>query len=203
MSQKPRMKFPKLKMTITKSEGYCYHDYKVGDEFILEDFTHPPKFFCAGIYQSAFPAAYALTFGAEFPFQDNVYSLTTTCPDGGKMEFKTEVLDDDGKVKFKPKPKDYKPKPKKLIIEVYKNKGGCFYGYKEGDKFEVTGLRTPPGFCGAAYHMMFPALFALNFGASFPFMDPPNSINTATCPDKGKIVFKITRQNEDTTYGMK
>ena len=53
-----RMKFPKIKMTITKSEGYCYHNYNVGDEFILEDFTHPPKHFCAGIYQTAFPAAY-------------------------------------------------------------------------------------------------------------------------------------------------
>ena len=188
------MKFPKVKMTVTKKEGDCYHGYNVGDEFIFEDFTHPPKHFCTGIYQSAFPCAYALTFGAEFPFEDNVYSIHTTCPDGGKMAFKTEILDDDGKVKFKPKPKDHKgPNPKKFIVEVYKRKGKCFYGYKEGDKFEFTGLKTPANFCGAAYHMMFAALFALNFGAKFHFMDNPNSLNTATCPDGGNVVFKITR----------
>lgn len=189
-----RMKFPKIKMTVTKKEGHCYHNYNIGDEFILDDFTHPPKHFCAGIYQSAFPCAYALTFGAEFPFSDNVCSITTTCPDGGKMEFKTEVLDEEGKVKVKPKPQNHKgPNPKKLIVEVYKRKGKCFYGYKEGDKFEFTGLKTPDGFCGAAYHMLFPLLFALNFGAKFPFMDNPNSLNTATCPDSGNAIFKVTR----------
>ena len=135
-----RMKFPKIKMTVTKKEGHCYHNYEVGDEFILDDFTHPPKHFCAGIYQS------------EFPFSENVFSINTTCPDGGKMEFKTEILDDKGKVITKPKPKDHKgPNPKKMIVEVYKRKGKCFYGYKEGDKFEFTGLKTPEGFCGAAY----------------------------------------------------
>lgn len=189
-----RMKFPKLKMTVTKHEGDCYHHYNVGDEFILDDFTHPPKHFCAGIYQSAFPCAYALTFGAEFPFSENVFSITTTCPDGGKMEFKTEVLNDDGSVKNKPKPKDHKgPNPKKLIVEVHKRKGKCFYGYNEGDTFEFTGLKTPAGFCGAAYHMLFPLLFALNFGAKFPFMENPNSLNTATCPDGGNVIFKVTR----------
>ena len=189
-----RVQFPKLKLTVTKKEGHCYHNYNIGDEFIFEDFTHPPKHFCGGIYQSAFPCAYALTFGAEFPFSENVYSLNTTCPDGGKMEFKTEVLDEEGTVKYKPKLHDHKgPNPKKMIIEVYKRKGKCFYGYQEGDKFEVTGLRTPPGFCGAAYHMLFPVLFALNFGATFPFMDNPNSLNTATCPDGGNVIFKVTR----------
>jgi len=189
------MKFPRLKLTVIRKEGNCYHGYEVGDEFIFEDFTHPPKNFCTGIYQSAFPCAYALTFGAEFPFMDNVYSINTTCPDGGKMEFKIELLNDDSTVKFKSPPKDYKgPKPKKFIVEVYKRKGKCSYGYKEGDKFEFNGLKTPDGFCGAAYHMMFACLFALNFGARFPFMEEPNSLNTAACPDGGNVIFKITRK---------
>jgi len=196
--QEPRMKFPKLRMTVIKNEGFCYHKYNVGDEFIFDDFTHPPKHFCAGILQSAFPCLYALTFGARFPFMENMRSIETHCPDGGKMAFRIEVLDDEGKVVVEPrieKPKG--PRPKKMVIEVEENKGGCVYGYKVGDSFELQGLTTPAGFCGSAYSLLFPVLFALNFGASFPFEKNPSCKTQSTCPDGGKIKFKVTRVEEE------
>ncbi|MEA3328710.1 MAG: TIGR04076 family protein [Candidatus Omnitrophota bacterium] len=187
--------FPKLKLTVTKVEGVCYHGYKIGDEIILDDFTHPPKHFCLGLAHALFPTIYSLSFGARFPFMENQRSILTTCPDGGKLEFKAEVLDKERKVEKIPKDPDYKgPQPKKMLVEVVKAKGKCAYGYKLGDKFEFEGLKCKPDFCGAAYHLMFPALFALNFGAKFFFMDNPNSIDTVTCPDGGNIVFKITRK---------
>jgi len=89
-----------------------------------------------------------------------------------------------------------KPNPKKMVISVEECSGHCFYEYKEGDKFEVVGLRTPDAFCGAAYHTLFPVLFALNFGAKYPFMQDPNSLDTVTCPDGGNIRFKVTRVEE-------
>lgn len=188
----PRMKFPKLKMTVIKKEGYCYHKYEVGDEFILDDFTHPPKHFCAGLLKSAFPCLYALTFGAEFKFMGNTKSITTTCPDNAKLSFKIEVLDDAGNVVVKPQQeKPAGPNPKKLEIEVEELRGKCFFNYKQGDKFEVTGLRTPDGFCGAAYSVLFPVLFALNFGAQFPFEKNPVCKTSTTCPDGGNIKFKV------------
>lgn len=85
------------------------------------------------------------------------------------------------------------PSPKKMIISVEEVSGHCFYEYKVGDEIEVTGLRTPGGFCGAAYHTMFPVLFALNFGAKYPFMEDPNSLNTVTCPDGGNVRFRVRR----------
>jgi uncharacterized repeat protein (TIGR04076 family) len=189
--------FPKLKLTVMGVFGHCYHGYKIGDEIILEDFTHPPKFFCLGLAHALFPVIYALSFGARFPFRDNQRSLSVTCPDGGKLEFKVEVLDKEGNVRVIPKDPDYKgPNPKKMIIEVVKTKGKCTFGYKVGDKWETTGLKCIPGFCGAAFHTAFPALFALNFGAKFFFMDNPNSIDTVTCPDGGNVVFKVTRVEE-------
>ena len=191
----PRVKFPKFKLTLIKQEGYCYHNYKVGDEFILDDFTHPPKHFCTGIVKSAFPCLYALTFGANFKFMPNTKSITTTCPDNGKLTFKIEVLDDEGKVVNEPqKEKPKGPSPKTLEIEVQEVTGHCFYGYKKGDKFEVTGLATPAGFCGAAYSVLFPVLFALNFDANFSFEDDPNCKTGITCPDGGNIKFKIRRK---------
>ncbi|MCM8819889.1 MAG: TIGR04076 family protein, partial [Candidatus Omnitrophica bacterium] len=188
--------FARLKLTVIKVEGDCYHGYKKGDEIILEDFTHPPKFFCLGLAHVLFPVIYALSFGAKFPFSQNQRSLEVTCPDGGKLSFKVEIFDKEGRLENIPKDPNYKgPQPKEMILEVVKSKGNCSYGYKVGDKFKVVGLRCPEGFCGAAYHCAFPALFALNFGAKFFFMDEPNSIDTVTCPDGGKIVFKVARQD--------
>ncbi len=187
--------FPKIKLTVTKVEGDCYHGYKIGDEIVLDDFTHAPKHFCLGLAHALFPTIYSLSFGARFPFMDNQRSILTTCPDGGKLEFKAEILDKERKVEKIPKDPAYKgPQPKKMIAEVVRTRGSCAYGYKLGDRFEFEGLKCKSGFCGAAYHTMFPALFAVNFGAKFFFMDNPDSIDTVTCPDGGNIVFKITRK---------
>jgi len=188
--------FPKLKLTVSNVFGECYHGYKAGDEIILEDFTHPPKHFCLGLAHALFPIIYALSFGAKFGFRDNQRSLLVTCPDGGKLEFKAEILDKDGKVEVLPKDPNHKFNPKKMVIEVVKTKGKCTFNYKVGDKWDTTGLKCIPGFCGAAFHTAFPALFALNFGAKFFFMQDPDSIDTVTCPDGGNIVFKVTRVKE-------
>lgn len=186
--------FPKLKLTVNNVEGRCYHGYRKGDEIVLEDFTHPPKYFCLGLAHALFPCIYALSFGALFPFMENQRSIFITCPDGGKLEFKVEIFAKDDEVEKIPKDPNYAgPQPKKMIAEIIRAKGKCAYGYKVGDKFEFAGLGCIGGLCGAAYHTMFPALFALNFGANFFFMDAPNSIDTVTCPDKGNIVFKVTR----------
>jgi uncharacterized repeat protein (TIGR04076 family) len=85
--------FPRLKLTVTQVFGDCYHGYKIGDVIYLEDFTHPPKHFCLGLAHALFPVIYALSFGAKFGFRDNQRSLLVTCPDGGKLEFKAEILD--------------------------------------------------------------------------------------------------------------
>jgi uncharacterized repeat protein (TIGR04076 family) len=186
--------FPKLKLTVNKVEGHCYHGYKLSDELILEDFTHPPKYFCLGLAHALFPCIYALSFGAHFPFMENQRSILVTCPDGGKLEFKVEILDKEGRVQEVAKDPDFKgPRPKKMFAEVVRAKGKCTYGYQLGDKFEFHGLKCISNMCGAAYHTMFPALFALNFGAKFFFMDNPDSIDTVTCPDGGKIVFRVSR----------
>lgn len=190
--------FPRLKLTVTGVFGQCYHGYKIGDEIILEDFTHAPKHFCLGLAHALFPVIYALSFGAKFGFRDNQRSLLVTCPDGGKLEFKAEILDKQGNLEVIARDPDHKgPNPKKMIIEVIQAKGKCSFGYKVGDKWETQGLKCISGFCGAAFHTAFPALFALNFGAKFFFMPDPDAIDTVTCPDGGNIIFKVRRVEEN------
>jgi uncharacterized repeat protein (TIGR04076 family) len=189
------LKFSKLKFTVIKAdEDFCYHGYKVGDEFILDDFTHAPKNFCLAVAHAAFPCMHALTFGGRFPFRENTASICTTCPDGGKMAFKIELLDDNGNVVVVPqKEKPKGPNPKKMEIGVEYSDNTCVYGYKVGDKWQVEGLRTPAGMCGAAYHLLFPVLFELNFGATFNFEKDPSCKTGITCPDGGKVKFKVKR----------
>jgi uncharacterized repeat protein (TIGR04076 family) len=138
---------------------------------------------------------YALTFGAKFPFMENQKSITVTCPDNGKLISKIEVLDDEGRVVNEPRCEvPQGPSPKQLEIEVEEVSGHCFYGYKKGDKFKVKGLRTPEGFCGAAYSVLFPVLFAANFGATWPFEQDSGCKTGITCPDGGNIKFKVRRE---------
>jgi uncharacterized repeat protein (TIGR04076 family) len=181
-----------LRVTVTQVREECYRGYKVGDTFVFDDFTKTPAGFCAGASTVLFPCLYALTFGAEFQFMDNPRSLTSFCPDGGKVEFKAEVLKPSGEVEQGVKREHHGPNPKKMIIRVEEVTGHCAYDYKEGDTIEVTGLRTPEGFCGGAYNALFPVLFALNMGAKYPW-EPNNRITRVTCPDGANIRFSVTR----------
>jgi len=182
-----------LLVTVTKVREECYRGYKEGDSFIFEDFTKTPQGFCQGAAAVLFPCLYALTFGGEFQFEKNPRSIHTTCPDGGKVEFFTQVLTESGEIEKGEKKEQQGPNPKKMVISVEEVSGHCAYGYKVGDTIEVTGLRTPGGFCGGAYNALFPVLFALNMGAEFPFSEDQNLNSRVTCPDGAIIRFKVRR----------
>ena len=181
-----------LLVTVTKVREDCYRGYQEGDTFIFEDFTKTPAGFCQGAAAVLFPCLYALTFGAQFQFEENPRSIHTFCPDGGKVEFFTQVLKD-GKIEQGVKKERHGPNPKKMIISVEEVTGHCVYEYQAGDEIEVTGMRTPPGFCGAAYNALFPVIFALNMGAKYPFGEDEAAISRVTCPDGAKIRFKVRR----------
>ncbi len=82
---------------------------------------------------------------------------------------------------------------KKFEIEVEKVSGHCSCGYNAGDKFYAEGLKTPnEEICGGAYIVIFPMQTALQSGAVFNFEDNPKSKTKLTCPDDGKVSFKVT-----------
>jgi uncharacterized repeat protein (TIGR04076 family) len=79
---------------------------------------------------------------------------------------------------------------KKFRISVQKVTGNCIYGLKQGQKFIFDGLNTPDGgFCGGAYHAIFPYLVMLNFNGKFPACT--DNIVLASCADGGKVTLGI------------
>jgi acyl carrier protein len=83
-----------------------------------------------------------------------------------------------------------------FLVHVMKVTGDCKPGYKEGDSFHFSGLKTPEhGFCGGAYAAMFPSLFALNFGGEVPNGGSPGKA-MVSCPDNGICKFQIERLPE-------
>ena len=185
--------FPKIRLTVLEFKGKCYHNYRVGQQFIFDDFTHPPKHFCLGIAQTVFPVIYALTFGAQFDELENASSATAMCPDNGKMKFLAELLDEDGNVIVTSRTPGKGSTAKRLratVEEVFGN--GCPCGCTRGDTTDIDGLTVPRGFCGIAYATMFPAIYALTHGAVFKHMNPSNQINTVVCP-RGGTRFTVER----------
>ncbi len=81
-----------------------------------------------------------------------------------------------------------------VTIEVVNilEKGECNYRHKIGDKFLMPDDKGK--ICSAAFHSMYPYISGLQFGASYPWEEDPDTC-TICCPDyKNPVVFKITRK---------
>lgn len=77
-------------------------------------------------------------------------------------------------------------------LKVVSQKGTCAAGHTEGDEFFSSGL-TPEGVCLEAFHALYPSLWALMMGGSFPWSQDPDACRIA-CPDAANpVVFELTR----------
>ena len=84
----------------------------------------------------------------------------------------------------------------KVKLKVVSQKGKCVLGHKVGDEFYTSGA-TPKGICLAAFNSMFPTIWTLMFGGSFPWSKSPY-METVACPDaENPVVFKLTRIREE------
>jgi len=77
-------------------------------------------------------------------------------------------------------------------LTVVSQKGHCAAGHKVGDEFESSGM-TPGGICLTAFNALFPAMWTLMFGGSFPWSKNPDAERVA-CPDaENPVVFELQR----------
>jgi uncharacterized repeat protein (TIGR04076 family) len=84
-------------------------------------------------------------------------------------------------------------KVKYIEVKVASIKGTCGAGYKVGDIARVTEQGVEGKICIHALYSMLPAVFALMYGARFPWLSDPDK-KTHACPDAANpVVFEITR----------
>ncbi|MFC2068684.1 TIGR04076 family protein [Chloroflexota bacterium] len=69
----------KVVAKVISQEGYCAHNQKVGDEWIL--YGTAPSGICLNALHSIYPASSVLELGGSFPWEDNPEITTITCPD--------------------------------------------------------------------------------------------------------------------------
>ena len=85
---------------------------------------------------------------------------------------------------------------RKVKISVVSQKGHCAAEHKVGDEFYTHGM-TPKGICLSAFNALFPSLWALMAGGSFPWSENPDA-DTVACPDAANpVVFELRRTSSE------
>lgn len=79
---------------------------------------------------------------------------------------------------------------RKIVLRIASKKGTCQFNHHVGQEFEL-GLGTPAGLCPGAYNSAHPTIFAMQFGARFPWANADGSVHIA-CPDpENQVVMEI------------
>jgi len=83
-----------------------------------------------------------------------------------------------------------------IEIEVAKAEGKCAAGHKVGDKFFIDGAQVRFD-CGGLYihalYSMLPKIFAMRYGARFPWAENPDVV-THACPDAANPHIFVLRR---------
>jgi len=79
-----------------------------------------------------------------------------------------------------------------VVITLVRGKRLCKRGHKPGDQWVMTD-GTPDGLCTLAFNTMYPLASALQFGATFPWQQDPDS-TPVSCPDpEVQNIFELKR----------
>lgn len=82
-----------------------------------------------------------------------------------------------------------------VIVEVTvkSQKGTCAFGHKVGDRIVFDGKSIKGDICYSALMVLLPKVYAMLYGAEFPWAEDKNVIYNA-CPDpENPVVFEIRR----------
>ncbi|MBC8262945.1 MAG: TIGR04076 family protein [Anaerolineales bacterium] len=86
----------------------------------------------------------------------------------------------------------------KIIATVKSVKGHCDFGHRVRDRVVFDGETVQGRVCLSALYSFLPKVFAMRYGASFPWLEDKDAA-THACPDAfNPVVFEIRRVKEDT-----
>jgi len=78
-------------------------------------------------------------------------------------------------------------------VKVRSQKGKCNFGHRVGDKIVFDGRAVKGDICYSALMVLLPKVYAMRFGADFPWAEDKDVIFNA-CPDaENPVVFEIRR----------
>lgn len=78
-------------------------------------------------------------------------------------------------------------------VTVVSQKGKCAVGHKVGDRIVFDGKSVEGNVCYSALMVLLPKVYAMRYGAQFPWAEDKDVICNA-CPDgKNPVVFEIKR----------
>ena len=80
-----------------------------------------------------------------------------------------------------------------IVAKVIEQKGHCIAGHKVGDEVAFDGQTVQGKVCIHALYSFLPKVFAMRYGAEFPWTADPD-VATHACPDAyNPVVFEIRR----------
>jgi len=89
------------------------------------------------------------------------------------------------------------PKPYRIIAQVISAQGTCEFGHRVGDEVVFDGETIQGRVCLHSLYSMLPKVFALRYGAEFPWLKDKD-VATHACPDAyNPVVFEIRRVRQE------
>lgn len=80
-----------------------------------------------------------------------------------------------------------------IVARVIKQEGECIAGHKVGDEIRFDGMKIQGDVCIHALYSFLPKVFAMRYGAEFPWLED-GDVATHACPDAwNPVVFEIRR----------
>ena len=92
-------------------------------------------------------------------------------------------------------------KAHKIIATVKSVQGHCDFGHRVGDRVVFDGETVQGRVCLHALYSFLPKVFAMRYGADFPWLENKD-VSTHACPDAfNPVVFEIRRVKESNSGG--
>jgi len=85
----------------------------------------------------------------------------------------------------------------RVVAKVISRQGTCAFGHQEGDEVVFDGETVQGRICLHALYSFLPKVFAMRYGAEFPWLKDNKDVSTHACPDAyNPVVFEIRRIRE-------
>jgi uncharacterized repeat protein (TIGR04076 family) len=83
-----------------------------------------------------------------------------------------------------------------IVARVIRQEGYCAAGHQVGDEVVFDGLTVQGKVCIHALYSFLPKVFAMRYGAEFPWLED-QSVASHACPDAwNPVVFEIRKLSE-------